>query len=428
VSRYFSLTLFIFALGYLCFRLNFLRLASIFLKCSREKLLHVKHIWGFSLKQRCDFYLEYAQYKLGRNAFDDPLFKISWRKNFSSAGKSNVFLQYYGLDIRGSLQASLKTQVLELKVDGHCIKKIELKAGRKAYLFRLKRSVLSTLPREFRLTVQIDHLTLAEYLIENPNSEGGFFVEGVKVLEVNKKDFLVDEKLPLAQQEYLRIYEKAARFFNEQLQKPLFILYGTLLGLVREQDYIPGDDDFDVGFYSDFSSPEEILDELLVVIEALIGHGFIVHFNRRGKLFRLKLEDSPEDMHLDVRAVWHFNGYSWLHKHARLKLAREDFLPPINGKFRGVDVYLPHRPEKFLEAYYGSSWRVPDPTYSNDTKTISKNVLNYINQTAITPKHYEEACAQMAIRLKLTTAEVKKRFVSIGSVDLYPLEQAIGPW
>ena len=156
------------------------------------------------------------------------------------------------------------------------------------------------------------------------------------------------------------------------------------------------------------------------MVVRLVARGFTVSFNRNGRLFRLRLADSPPHVHLDVHAVWFEDGRAWIHPQARLDCTPEDFLPPRTGVLRGVAVDLPQRPEAFLRAYYGESWRVPDPAYSTVARRIPRGVSRNLARAFVTPAEHGEMQREISA---LPAAGVPPgRLISIGSHSLYPLD------
>ena len=201
----------------------------------------------------------------------------------------------------------------------------------------------------------------------------------------------------------------------------MFLLYGTLLGLVRSGDFIPGDDDFDVGYVSEATSPEAVKQEAMDIIRFFVGQGFKVLVNRFGKPFRLTLPGAAAGVHLDVRPVWSpGDGHVWLHKSAHLQMDLEEFRSVLPDTLRGTEVWKPAGTERFLAAYYGASWRTPDPAFSNSGKVTPKAVLDGLAACCLNRQD------QLALRDEAAALSAghggKGEFVPISLEPLYPLE------
>lgn len=239
---------------------------------------------------------------------------------------------------------------------------------------------------------------------------------------VDKKGFLAStpEEVAARQQQYLEVYDKARVFFERELGKPLFLMYGTLLGQHRDGDLIPGDDDFDAGYMSDANDPIAVKEEAKRIVLRLVEAGFTVTFNRQGRLFRLKCGASGDDVHLDVRPLWYQRGRIWAHKQAAVRCTVADFLPVQRATLRGYEVNVPNNPEAFLAAYYGPDWRVPDPTYTNSAR-VPIGVRRNLAKACITPKEYRQMLEELAASDK--AANSSGRLISLGLHDLYPLEE-----
>ena len=223
----------------------------------------------------------------------------------------------------------------------------------------------------------------------------------------------------LRQERYLAIYERVRDFFEQELGRPLFLMYGTLLGYYRDGEFIPGDDDFDVGYVSDKTNPAAVKEEAKDLIVALVRAGFTVSFNRRGRLFRVQLDgDDADDCHIDVHHIWFQDGNLWAHNHLCMPASRDDFLPVVDGTLRGVRVSAPRVPEVFLRGNYGPGWRVPDPGFRYYPSQVDPSVRRNLNRALLTAGEYKE----LARRVEHVTAGSAGagRLVSIGSQDLYP--------
>jgi hypothetical protein len=245
---------------------------------------------------------------------------------------------------------------------------------------------------------------------------------------VDKKGFLVRPRddVDQLQRGFLEIYAAAHRFFRTDLGKPLFVLYGTLLGQHRNDDFIPGDDDFDVGYYSDAGSSTAVRAEGMEIVIKLVRAGFVVTLNRQGRLFRLRLPGMPPKCHLDVHAVWRERGSLWIHPRANLDCVREDFLPEGAAKLRVTEVSVPARPVAFLAAYYGADWRVPDPAYSTAARNFPHWKTRLLRRSCVSPAHVKA----LQGRIAETPASTNGMLIAIGIQSLYPLDryEALCDW
>jgi tetratricopeptide (TPR) repeat protein len=226
------------------------------------------------------------------------------------------------------------------------------------------------------------------------------------------------------QQAYLELYDEVRDFFERQLGRDLFVIYGTLLGIHRDGDLIAGDDDFDAGYLSEADDPEGAKAEATRLIVALVRGGYTVAFNRRGRLFRV-LRDGRDGgrLHLDLRPIWFDGGQVWLHNHSTFPAALEDFLPVGDVELRGVRVSQPRHPEVFLEGHYGPGWRVPDPGFMYYRDDIDPSIHAYLDRALLTPAEY----SSLQRRVEAATAGEPRsgRLVAIGAQELYPLDAMI---
>jgi hypothetical protein len=232
------------------------------------------------------------------------------------------------------------------------------------------------------------------------------------------------EETARRQQEYLELYAEVRAFFEQRLGRDLFVIYGTLLGIHRDGDLIPGDDDFDAGYLAGSSDPEGAKDEAKRIIVELVRAGYTVAFNRRGRLFRVMRQDSPGGrLHLDLRPIWFDGGHVWLHNYSTFPASLDDFLPVGDVELRGERVSVPRHPEVFLGGHYGPGWRVPDPGFMYYRHDIDPGIHAYLDRALLTPAEHQELLR--TVRSVTEGVPGVGRLVAIGAQDLYPLEAMI---
>ena len=156
----------------------------------------------------------------------------------------------------------------------------------------------------------------------------------------------------------LACVELGCRIFREVTGKQLFICYGTLLGYIRDNDFIEHDDDIDLCFLADSNGWDAAFEEFMDVVEKLRMHGENIWIDS-GIHFHWYFDG---DLALDIFMGWmegsNLNMYS-----SGGVLPRERILPLQPRRFKGLDVLIPNDPEALLQLLYGEMWRVPDPNF-----------------------------------------------------------------
>ncbi|WP_408899596.1 methyltransferase domain-containing protein [Nocardioides sp. R1-1] len=156
-----------------------------------------------------------------------------------------------------------------------------------------------------------------------------------------------------------------------------FPAYGTLLGAVREQDFLGHDSDADLGYVSRHGSPVDVVRESFRLQRALAQRGMAT-FRYSGGAFRIDVEESDGS----VRGLDLFGGFFagdgrlYLMGEVGVDFREEWILPLSTVTLAGHEFPAPAEPERLLEAMYGPHWRVPDPAFKFETAADVKERLD----------------------------------------------------
>ena len=142
------------------------------------------------------------------------------------------------------------------------------------------------------------------------------------------------------------------------------LAYGTLLGAVRDGEFIAHDDDVDLMARSRAGSRAEVEADVLALKADLEARGFRVEDLLPHSL-NLHVIDRRSGTSMDVFPCWEEGGLLQMHMES-LKVRGIDpsiMYPPSTIAFRGGTFPAPARPEAFLAERYGDGWATPDPFY-----------------------------------------------------------------
>lgn len=153
-----------------------------------------------------------------------------------------------------------------------------------------------------------------------------------------------------------------------------YLMYGTLLGAIREKDFIEFDIDIDVIVFDE--------EKLVKCIPELLKEGLVlVRFEKATKTYSFM----KNECYIDVYVVTNIEGVSgrfYQRLHGKL-FPKKYFKSFTKLNFLGVNFEIPNNAGKLMEYLYGGTWNIPienkpsidEPMYIFIIKKVIKVIL-----------------------------------------------------
>ena len=152
-----------------------------------------------------------------------------------------------------------------------------------------------------------------------------------------------------------------------ELRIKVWVVMGTLLGVIRENQFIEGDDAIDFHMFE-----KDFVDHMQELKKKFIEQGYIV---------RLKEGKSQHAMSLFKHGF--YVGIAGLKEQGDwltrpiMKYPKHLFLNEQYVEFCGLRCLIPSPPEKYLEHVYGPSWKIPTKESPDSCYYYSLRVFRY---------------------------------------------------
>jgi phosphorylcholine metabolism protein LicD len=146
-------------------------------------------------------------------------------------------------------------------------------------------------------------------------------------------------------------------FFKNTFNLDLYLIYGTLLGAVRDKDFIPFDTDIDLAYFSKCNNSFLMRKEFLHICDVLKDKNL---FKRARGYKHIDCGAISDKFYFDIWSSYIENNVFYLAPFKQV-FKSDTFIPLKEINFKGTLFKIPNNPEIFLEAFY-KSWKTPIQT------------------------------------------------------------------
>lgn len=238
------------------------------------------------------------------------------------------------------------------------------------------RDVWDYVDKRSRLTIRADGVPLpvaGHGMFLRPARSGAHSPDELAALLADGHVFSHEGVLQLSKQLDLtwqrRVLELYAQVRAQVVADPgyaVFLVYGSLLGAVREGGYIGHDNDFDAAYISAKAEPAEAARELQEIGLSLLRSG--AHVRAFPEALHIYHPDDP-GTRIDLFHLYIDEAGQICFPYGvagNTSLTKDDWRGTQEIDFPGGRVLIPVNADQVVEHIYGSGWREPDPGFDWD--------------------------------------------------------------
>jgi len=146
-------------------------------------------------------------------------------------------------------------------------------------------------------------------------------------------------------------------YFKKELDLDIYPVYGTLLGMMRDNDFIGWDTDIDMAYLSKYHTNEEVIKEFNNICKFLEEKKLLMH--RIKTMSHLHVYAPSKILRIDLWISWIDNNDKY---HLVWTMAGEEsssiLLPFKTLEFKNQTFHKMNNVEKFLDMQY-DNWKIP---------------------------------------------------------------------
>lgn len=166
-----------------------------------------------------------------------------------------------------------------------------------------------------------------------------------------------------AREEIMDALERVIEDLTTKCGLDVYLMYGCLLGAVRDGHMIGHDSDADVAYLSRHTHPFDVIRECTRAARQMRALGWqVVRMSGANLKVWVPLPDGRR-CGIDVFGSFHVGGRFHVTGSLTGTLDRSALVPFGTVTLEGREIVAPARPEDVLEFTYGPTWRVPDPAF-----------------------------------------------------------------
>ena len=171
--------------------------------------------------------------------------------------------------------------------------------------------------------------------------------------------------LPFSHRDKTAVAKELTELFSllEKLGYQAIMNSGTLLGAVREGQFLGHDDDADLAVLIDGETDAEVVTSLQNLCRALNDSGELLKpawYHKNGPILKVAIKSGIE---VDLFPLWFRDEKAFIWPHTYGELTLDDIFPLSTQEMCGAPMPSPKNAEKMLVLNYGENWRRPDPDF-----------------------------------------------------------------